>query len=121
MQSKFSLISGRYLFHDDNLVATILDLKYARPLLYKLEQVELDDGTDLALKVLCYLATDGELGQRVRLPSPADHVAAKASLVGPQTRYGHKHTCVKCSQKFFDLNGKINRCPSCKTAIAKVD
>jgi hypothetical protein len=118
MQSKFSLVDGRFLFHDEKVVAVISDSRYSRPLLYRMEQLEVEDGTVAALQILCYLATAGELSDKVRLPTPADHTSAKSAICGPPTRYGHKHTCVKCSQKFFDLNGKIDKCPSCKTQIA---
>lgn len=115
MQSNFSLVNGRYLFHDENVVATVVDMRYARPLLQKMESLEVDEGTEGALKILVHIASSDDFSNKIRLPSTADHQAAKSNLVGPPTKYGHKHTCIKCNQKFFDLNGKVDKCPSCKT------
>lgn len=117
MQSKFSLVSGKYLFHDDKAVVTILNTRYARPLLSRMEQLEVEEGTESALQILCHLATQEGFSDRMRISSAEDHAAVRASVTGSATRYGHKHTCVYCTQKFFDLNGKVDRCPSCKTAI----
>lgn len=117
MQSKFSLLSEKYLFHDNKVAATISDSRYARPMLYRMEQLEIEEGTNNALQILFYLATQHELSSKVRIPSPVDLEAAKSTTTGPPTRYGHKHTCTRCTQKFFDLNGKIDKCPSCKSSI----
>jgi hypothetical protein len=119
MQSKFSLVSGKFLFHDEKVVATISDPRYSRPILAKMETLEVEEGTESALKILCALAL-GPFGDKLKLPSTSDHVVAKSTVTGPATKYGHKHTCIKCSQKFFDLNGKIDKCPSCKTPVSSV-
>lgn len=116
MQSKFSLISGKYLFHDEKLVCTVTDNRYARPLLARLEDIEVSEGTEAAITILCYVCQNS-LSEQMRLPTVADHAAASSNVTGPQTKLGRKHTCLKCSQKFFDLNGKVTCCPACRTPI----
>jgi hypothetical protein len=118
MQSKFSLTSGRFLLHDENLVLTIQDTRYARPLLAKLESIEAEEGTDMVLKIMCHLAANAKFSSVMRMPSPADHASTRSLGVSSVDKYGKKHTCPKCAQKFFDLNGKIQKCPTCHTNIA---
>jgi len=118
-QSHFSLINGKYLFHDEKLVTTITNLHYGRPLLTKMEDLEVKEGTETALKILFHVAASAEMAQHMRLPSPTDVAAANSNVFGPATKYGKKHTCLRCKQKFFDLNGKVEKCPSCKTTVSR--
>lgn len=112
MQSKFCLIGGRYILHDDTVVCTVLEIQYARPLLAKMENLEVEEGTEVALKVLNHLATNGDFSSKIRIPTDTDKVSAKANLVGPPTKYGQKHVCTKCGKKYYNLHGKIDACPS---------
>jgi hypothetical protein len=120
MQSKFSLVDSKYLFHDESIMAVVSNVKKARQLLSKLENIECAEGTDYAIKLLRELLSSNDLATKIssREPSDADRIAIRSSLCGPQTKHGRKHTCTKCNQKFFDLNGKIDKCPGCKTPIS---
>lgn len=117
--TNFALQNSKRLYYSDKLVAEFTDMRYARPVLSGLEEIELAHGSDAALAVLKYLCETSTLsnymckpGARTTLP-----VVTRQPLPDPAGRnpkYGIKYTCKNCNAKWFDMNGTIKKCPKCK-------
>lgn len=114
--SKFSMVSNRYIFKQNEFVCSVLSLSYAKPLLEKLRELESTQGTEYAEKVLQNMKT-GALRLVLSDPTEMDKSIIRSLLASPGSKpgIGIKRTCVKCSNKFYDLEGKIKACPSCHT------
>jgi len=107
--SNFTLVGSRYLFCDGAHVCTIIKEEgvYSPILLKKLNDY------NSAFQGLAVLSNV------LREPNPTDKKVIKSYLspAVADEKYGKKHMCSKCSQKFYDLRGRVTACPSCKTPI----
>jgi len=116
--SNFTLVGSRYLFCDGAHVCTIIKEEgvYSPILLKKLNGY---NSAFQGLAVLDRLIEDAVLSNVLREPNPTDKKVIKSYLspAVADEKYGKKHMCSKCSQKFYDLRGRVTACPSCKTPI----
>lgn len=118
--ARFRLVGSRHVFCDEKHVCTIKNEEkiYGPPLLRKLNSYE---GKEKALLVLVKLFDDPIMKRILRGPTLSDQTMIKSYLTPSgvtDPKYGTKHICHKCNQKFFDLNGRVNSCPGCKTSIS---
>lgn len=117
----FSVVGSRYIHCDGKHVCTVIkdEGAYVPPLLRKLNSYE---ERIYALTVLDKMI--GRMGSVLREPEDTDKRVIESLLIPrssllAESKHGVKHTCVKCGQKFYDLNGRVKACPAanCKEPL----
>ncbi len=114
MQTNFSLMKGNQIYHGENMVCVCIDHSFAKPMLAKLEEIESDEGTNAALAQLQYVMKHYLKG-KLREPDIGDTRQITGKLPAFNNNRGAKVICQNCRTLFYDLNGKVSSCPSCKT------
>lgn len=112
----FSVVGSRYIFCDGKHVCTVIrdEGAYVPPLLKRLNKYPEEN---YALAILDKMI---ESMSALREPVETDRRVIESYLNPPVTvasKYGKKHMCAKCSQKFYDLNGRVTECPGCKSPL----
>lgn len=126
--SKFTIVNQRYIAKDNKLVCTVMSPAYSNPMLETLREIESSKNDEYSLKVLQAMISKSKISQDIRKPTPADEYvfnsfAKPTALPSKSTTkegIGQKYICSKCSAKFYDLNGRVNACPSCQTPIKEI-
>lgn len=121
--SKFIVIGDKFLFRDGKIIITINSPIYVKPIFEKIKAIEFEKGTEFAIELAKRLPLNARLASHVRIPEKVDFSVINGSVKTPPTPtstvkgIGTKHTCTKCSAKFYDLMGKIKKCPHCETPV----